>query len=153
MNACIPIFQRIARAIGLPVYTRELARLRYGNRDVAGADVDRFWLDGPLAISAREQVQFLARLSRGTLPVSRRAVREVADMLVLERGACAVLRGKTGYVFTTTPQLGWWVGWVQRGPTTWTFALNLDITRPEHAAARVPIGRAILDELGASVAC
>ena len=35
------------------------------------------------------------------------------------------------------------------GPTRWTFALNLDITRPEHAGARAPIGQAILGELGA----
>jgi len=39
------------------------------------------------------------------------------------------------YVFTTTPQLGWWVGWVQRGDRSWTFVLNLDITQPEHPAA------------------
>jgi beta-lactamase class D len=148
-NSCIPIFQQIAREIGAPVYARELKRLHYGNRDIAGAAVDRFWLDGPLAISAREQVEFLRRLERGALPVSRRAVRDVRDMLVLERDRCAVLRGKTGYVFTTTPRVGWWVGWVERGATTWTFALNLDITRPEHAAARMTIGRAILSELGA----
>jgi len=148
-NSCIPIFQQIAREIGAPVYARELKRLRYGNRDIAGAAVDRFWLDGPLAISAREQVEFLRRLERGALPVSRRAVRDVRDMLVLERERCTVLRGKTGYVFTTTPRVGWWVGWVERGATTWTFALNLDITRPEHAAARVTIGRSILSELGA----
>jgi beta-lactamase class D len=148
-NSCIPIFQQIAREIGAPVYARELKRLHYGNRDIAGAAVDRFWLDGPLAISAREQVEFLRRLERGALPVSRRAVRDVREMLVLERDRCTVLRGKTGYVFTTTPRVGWWVGWVERGARTWTFALNLDITRPEHAAARMTIGRAILSELGA----
>ena len=152
-NSCIPIFQRIARAIGVPTFKRTLAQFHYGNHDMAGAQVDRFWLDGPLAISANEQVQFLRRLERGALPVSRRALRDVSDMLVLERDRCTVVRGKTGYVFTTAPRVGWWVGWVQRGSTTWTFALNLDITRPEHAAARVPIGRAILGELGALGAC
>jgi len=148
-NSCIPIFQQIARAIGTPAYARELKRLHYGNRELARAPVDRFWLDGPLAISAREQVEFLRRLERGALPVSRRALRDVAEMLVLERDRCTVLRGKTGYVFSTAPRVGWWVGWVQRGATTWTFALNLDITRPEHAAARMTIGRSILTELGA----
>ncbi|MDA0185661.1 penicillin-binding transpeptidase domain-containing protein [Solirubrobacter phytolaccae] len=148
-NSCIPIFQRIARQVGLRTYTRELARMDYGNHDMAGAQVDRFWLDGPLAISAREQVEFLRRLERGALPVSRRAVHEVQDMLVLERDKCGVLRGKTGYVFTTAPRVGWWVGWVERGEDTYTFALNLDITRPEHPAARMTIGRAILGELGA----
>lgn len=153
MNSCIPIFQTIARAIGLPAFERAVRRFDYGNENLRGAVVDRFWLDGPLAISAREQVDFLQRLQRGALPVSRHALREVREMLVLERDRCATLRGKTGYVFTTTPRVGWWVGWLERGRTSWTFALNLDITRPEHAAARVTIGRTILQELGAKTTC
>jgi hypothetical protein len=32
--------------------------------------------------------------------------------------------------------------------TIWTFASNLDITRPEGAAAGIPIGRTILEDLG-----
>ena len=149
-NSCIPVFQQIARDDRRAGLRRASSSdSTTATSDIAGATVDRFWLDGPLAISAREQVEFLRRLERGALPVSRRAVREVSDMLVLERDRCTVLRGKTGYVFTTTPRVGWWVGWVERGATTWTFALNLDITRPEHAAARTAIGRAVLTELGA----
>jgi beta-lactamase class D len=116
---------------------------------VGGAPVDRFWLEGPLAIDAREQVRFPERLRRGHVPFGRRAVADVRDMLVVERGPGYVLRGKTGWVFTTTPEVGWWVGSVERDGATWTFALNLDITRPEHAAARQAVGRAILTELGA----
>jgi len=123
--------------------------MHYGNRRVDGAPMDSFWLQGPLAISAREQVRFLERLRRGTLPVSIRAMREVREMMVTGRTADSVLRAKTGYVFTTTPHVGWWVGWIERNGRTWTFALNLDITRPEHPAARMTIGRAILRELGA----
>ncbi len=148
-NSCIPIYQRIARRIGWPAYRRALHRMHYGNARVGGAPVDSFWLEGPFAISAREQVRFLERLRRGALPVSRRSLREVRRMMILERTGRTVLRGKTGYVFTTTPERGWWVGWVARGRRSWTFALNLDITRPEHFAARTAIGRAILRDLGA----
>jgi beta-lactamase class D len=70
-------------------------------------------------------------------------------MLVVQRDEDVVLRAKTGYVFTTAPRVGWWVGWVERGHRTWTFALNLDITDPAHLAARAAIGRAVLTELGA----
>ncbi|MGH2941829.1 MAG: penicillin-binding transpeptidase domain-containing protein [Solirubrobacteraceae bacterium] len=148
-SSCIPIYQRIARQLGRAAYRRGVRALRYGNREVGGAPLDSFWLQGPFAISAREQVRFLERLRRGRLPVSRHALRDVRAMMVMQRTGTTVLRGKTGYVFTTTPNVGWLVGWVQRGGATWTFALNLDITRPEHAAARVAIGRAILGELGA----
>lgn len=140
-NSCIPVFQGIARRLGTRVYRRELRALRYGNRRVDGAPVDRFWLEGPFGISAREQVGFLQRLRAGRSP----AHAGVRKMLEIEPG----LYAKTGYVFTTAPRVGWWVGWVQRGPRTWTFALNLDVLRPEHLGARQTIGRAILRELGA----
>ncbi len=148
-NSCIPIYQRIARRLGIETYRRAVRAMGYGNGRVDGAPLDRFWLEGPFAISAREQVRFLERMRRGALPVSRRALREVREMMVVQRDGQTVLRGKTGYVFSTDPRLGWWVGWVQRGRRSWTFALNLDITRAEHAAARIAIGRAILHELGA----
>jgi beta-lactamase class D len=147
--SCIPIYQRIARALGLRVYRRAVRDMHYGNRDVDGAPLDSFWLEGPFAVSAREQVRFLERLRRETLPVSERAMEDVSSMMVLERGDGTVLRGKTGYVFTTEPAVGWWVGWVERAGETWSFALNLDILEPGDAAARIPIGRAVLRELGA----
>ena len=127
----------------------ESATLPAALRSATASHVDRFWLDGPLAISAAEQVTFLRRLQRGTLPVDRRAAAEVRDALVLGREGCAVLHGTTGYVFTTTPRAGWWVGWVDRGASSWTFALNLDVTAPEHLAARTAIGRSVLREVGA----
>jgi beta-lactamase class D len=149
-NSCIPIFQRIARAIGERGYRRAIRALRYGNGRIDGAPVDSFWLEGPFAISAREQVGFLERLRRGRLPaVSPRAMREVRDMMVLERSGDTVLRGKTGWVFSTAPERGWWVGSVERPGLVSTFALNLDITDPSHAAARMQIGRRILERLGA----
>jgi len=148
-SSCIPIYQRIARQLGRPAYRQAVRAMGYGNRDVDGAPLDSFWLQGPFAISAAEQVRFLERLRRGALPVSAHALRDVREMMVVSRDDTIVVRAKTGYVFTTTPRLGWWVGWVQRGERTWTFALNLDITLPEHPAARMTIGRAILRELGA----
>lgn len=148
-NSCIPIYQRIAREIGRPAYRTALHAMDYGNARLDGAPLDAFWLEGRLAISAREQVDFLKRLRRGALPVSRRAIAEVRQMMVIERNGDTVLRGKTGYVFSTDPAVGWWVGSVTRGGRDWSFALNLDMTRPEHAAQRVPIGRAILHDLGA----
>ncbi|PTL56121.1 penicillin-binding transpeptidase domain-containing protein [Paraconexibacter algicola] len=147
--SCIPIYQQIAREIGLDAYRRDLRALRYGNGRLDPALADRFWLEGPFAISAREQVRFLQRLRTGRLPLRVRTMDEVRRMMITEDTAGTVVRSKTGYVFTTTPRVGWWVGWVQAGERTWTFALNLDVTRPEHLAARTTIGRAILRELGA----
>jgi beta-lactamase class D len=147
--SCIPIFQQLAREIGAEVYERQLRHMRYGNHLIHHAPLDSFWLEGPFGISAHEQVRFLESLRRRALPVSGHALAEVHDMMVLESIDDAVLRGKTGYVFTTSPRVGWWVGWVERAGASWSFALNLDITAPEHFGARTAIGRAILRELGA----
>jgi beta-lactamase class D len=148
-SSCIPIYQHIARDVGLPAYRSALRAMRYGNRRIGSAPVDSFWLEGSLAISAREQDGFLERLRRGRLPVSGYAMSEVRSMMVVDGGAGFVLRAKTGYVFSTVPARGWWVGWVQRPGLVSTFALNLDITTPAHAAARVEIGTEILAALGA----
>ena len=148
-NSCIPIYQRIARQVGAERYREAVRGLRYGNRQVSSAPVDSFWLEGEFAISAREQVDFLERLRRGELPVSRHAVSEVRSMMVIDDQSGFVLRAKTGYVFSTAPARGWWVGWIERPGLVSTFALNLDITTSTHAAARVEIGTRILSALEA----
>jgi hypothetical protein len=51
----------------------------------------------------------------------------VKDLLLLERSANAVLYGKTGWQFETDPQLGWWVGWVERDNAIFAFALNMEV--------------------------
>lgn len=147
--SCIPIYQRIAREIGVDAYRYDLRRLRYGNGALRPDLLDRFWLEGPFAIGAQDQVRFLDRFRRGALPLSRYSMDEVRRMMVVEDADGTVVRAKTGYVFTTIPRVGWWVGWVERAGRSWTFALNLDVTAPEHLAARTAIGRAILTELGA----
>jgi len=148
-NSCIPIYQQIARQVGIEAYRAGVRAMRYGNRQVDTAPVDSFWLQGAFAISAREQVHFLERLRRGELPVSRHAMSEVRGMMVVDDQSGFVLRAKTGYVFSTTPARGWWIGWVERPGRVSTFALNLDITTSAHAAARVEIGTRILTALNA----
>jgi beta-lactamase class D len=148
-NSCIPIYQRIAREVGPAAYRSAVRAMGYGNRRTSTAPVDSFWLQGAFAISAREQVDFLERLRRGELPFSDYAMSEVRSMMVVDDSSGFVLRAKTGYVFSTTPARGWWVGWVERPGLVSTFALNLDITAPADAAARAQIGTEILTELGA----
>ena len=150
-NSCIPIYQGIARQVGVDAYARAVQAFHYGNRNVRGAAVDDFWLHGPFAISALEQVAFLERLRTGRLPVSRKAIADVRGMLVTEDTPAGTVRGKTGYVFAQDgqPRRGWWVGSVERAGQVSTFALNLDMTRDDLIPARVTIGRALLTELGA----
>ena len=143
----VPVYQELARRIGLPRYRAWLDRLGYGNAD-PGDQVDVFWLRGPLAISAVEQTRFLARLARRDLPASDRSQELVRDILRIERGDGYALYAKTGWSIASTPQLGWWVGWVERGDTLHTFALNIDMHANADARKRIPLGRALLAKLG-----
>lgn len=144
----VPVYQELARRIGLDNYNSWLARLNYGNGD-PGEIVDRFWLDGPLEISAVEQAKFLAALAEGKLEASARAQEIVRDILRLESGDGGSLYGKTGWQFSRDPQLGWWVGWVERQDKIFSFALNIDIAKKDDAEKRIPIGKALLAKLGA----
>lgn len=144
----VPVFQELARRIG-PEREREwLRRLGYGNGEV-GSVVDRFWLSGPLEISADEQARWLARLARGELPADRGHQATVRDILRLERTGGYALYGKTGWTDATDPGTGWWVGWVERGDRLYCFALNVDVRADGDADKRLPLGRQLLHRLGA----
>lgn len=125
-----------------------LRRLGYGNGEV-GSVVDRFWLSGPLEISADEQARWLARLARGELPADRGHQATVRDILRLERTGGYALYGKTGWTDATDPGTGWWVGWVERGDRLYCFALNVDVRADGDADKRLPLGRQLLHRLGA----
>jgi beta-lactamase class D len=64
--SAVPIYQELARRIGLERYREWLARLDFGNRQT-GTIVDTFWLDGPLEISAVEEARFAAALAQQKL--------------------------------------------------------------------------------------
>ncbi|MGV9307042.1 class D beta-lactamase [Nonomuraea sp. NPDC003727] len=142
----VPVFQTIARRIGLKREQQWLHRLGYGNREVGGV-VDTFWLEGPLEISAVEQTRFLSRFARQQLPASVKNQRLVADMLKIEEKDGYTLYGKTGWAFDVTPSVGWWVGWVERGGRLYTFALNIDVVQDGDTGKRIPLARDLLKRL------
>jgi beta-lactamase class D len=145
--SAVPHYQELARRIGISRYRDWLARLDYGNRD-PGAVVDRFWLDGPLAISAIEQARFVARLAAGTLPASPRAQAIVRDILKLESRDGRTLFAKTGWKTGDRP-IGWWTGWVDQGGAITAFSLNIDMAKIEAGPKRLFVGRAVLAALRA----
>lgn len=109
-------YQELARRVGAERMQKWVSALRYGNEDTSGG-LDRFWLGSSLRISPDEQVEFLARLHAGDLPVSARSMAIVKDLLVQEPpGPGIVYRGKTGSC--TDPGAkdphGWWVGSVEK---------------------------------------
>ncbi|WP_423246896.1 class D beta-lactamase [Spectribacter hydrogenoxidans] len=143
----VPIYQALARRIGLERMQVWVSKLGFGNEDI-GTTVDRFWLDGPLAISAVEQTRFLARLARGDLPVSGEIQASVRDIVLLDAGDDWRLYGKTGWENAPDPGVGWWVGWVERDDRVYAFALNMAMQEGTDPGVRTELGRACLEALG-----
>lgn len=142
-------YQALARRIGEERMADHLRRFRYGNADIRGG-IDAFWLTGALRISAEEQVQFLRRFHAGELGVSPETTRLVKEMLLVEETPAYRLSGKTGWAGFggDEPGVGWWVGYLERGDDVYFFALNLDMTSDDAAAARLSIARDILGRMG-----
>ncbi len=88
----------------------------YGNRDIGGG-IDQFWLTGALRIDPVEQVDFMDRLRRRALPVSKRSQDLVADILPVTKVGDSIIRIKSGLLGAEIgkPTLGWMVGWAEKG--------------------------------------
>jgi len=139
-------FRALARGIGMERMREGVANLTYGNMRV-GNSVDRFWRDGSLQISALEQVEFLERVAGGKIPVSREILNNLRQLTLLEKTARYELHSKSGWLVTTEPELGWWVGWIERKSGIFPFALNMDMDTAK-AEDLVTIGRECLKALG-----
>ncbi|MFK5979623.1 MAG: class D beta-lactamase [Rhizobiaceae bacterium] len=143
----VPIYQELARRIGIDNYGKWLGLLNYGNTQI-GMDVETFWLQGPLKINAIEQVNFLAKLANKKLPLSSRSQSIVRDILKQEQKNNKILFAKTGWSSAPTPQIGWYVGWVESKDGLFTFALNIDISSRADARKRKAIAKTLLNMLG-----
>ncbi|MEM8542211.1 MAG: class D beta-lactamase [Pseudomonadota bacterium] len=144
----VPVFQEIARRVGLERYEEKLASYNFGN-GLVGSDVETFWLKGPLKISAIEYVDVLATLAKQKLPAEKSNQRIVGEIIRLEVRDDATLFGKTGWANSPSPDIGWFVGWVEQGGKFSTFALNIDMQNRADPTKRTEIAKALLSALGA----
>src|ERR1700738_683423 len=146
--SAVPVYQEIARRIGAERMQKYVDLFEYGNRDIGGG-IDQFWLTGNLRIDPMQQVDFVDRLRRGALPVSKRSQELVRDILPVTKSGDAVIRAKTGLLGAEVgrPSLGWLVGWVEKGSDRTVFALNLDVREPRHTEARMTIAQQCLADI------
>ncbi len=140
----VPVFHQVARRIGLETMKERLADFEYGNADPGKTIDERFWLAGPVKISAMEQVAFLRRLTAGQLLVKEASTRQLYETLLHAKTETYTIHAKTGWAGPDDPQIGWWVGWVTRGEQVFPFALSIEIKTNADAPKRVAVGKACL---------
>jgi beta-lactamase class D len=148
--SAVPVYQEIARRIGTERMQKYVDLFDYGNRDIGGG-IDQFWLTGNLRIDPVQQVDFVDRLRRGVLPVSKRGQDLVRDILPVTKAGDSIIRAKSGLLGAEIgkPSLGWLVGWAEKGSEPTVFALNLDCREPRHIADRMKLAQACLGDIGA----
>jgi beta-lactamase class D len=148
--SAVPVYQEIARRIGPERMQKYVDLLEYGNRNIGGG-IDQFWLTGALRIDPVQQVDFVDRLRRGVLPISKRSQDLVREILPVTTVGDATIRAKSGLLGAEIgkPSLGWLVGWVEKGSANTVFALNLDCREPRHIADRMKLTQACLMDIGA----
>jgi beta-lactamase class D len=144
--SCVSVYQQLARRTGLEKMRVELAKLDYGNNEI-GASVDTFWLEGPLTISPVEQTNFLARLAQTKLSLPEATQLQVREILFMEQNNNWSLFAKTGTVVKHLPNIGWWVGWVEKEGKIYTFALNIELPQGQEPPDRIRIGKQCLTAL------
>lgn len=137
-NSCVWYSQEITKKLGMEKFQGYVDKFGYGNRDLSGG-ILRAWLTTSLAISPREQVEFIRRMLAGQLPVSQDAVRKTMRLLYAGDIRGGRLFGKTGsgYIdIKAGKQRGWYAGWLEQGPRKIIFAALRDHEGPGYAGLK-----------------
>jgi beta-lactamase class D len=148
-DSTIWFYQVLARKIGYERMNKFIIQANYGNRQIGTQDkIDKFWLDGTLKTTARQQIEFLQKLHNNNLPFSQRNINLLKDIMVIEQTPNYILRGKTGWVTSQQPHLGWFVGYLEQNNKVYFFVTNIDMPSPKLAKYRIEITRRCLQKLG-----
>ncbi len=139
--SCVWFYQELARRTGQAKMQEWIDLADYGNRKIENK-IDRFWLDGNLAISANEQIYFLEKLIKNNLPFDKNIQENVKEIMITDSTNNYVIHSKTGW----SKNIGWNIGYVEAKDNVWVFALNIDMHDIKMANIRRAITYNILKE-------
>ena len=140
-------YQELARRIGEEKMKEYITLNHYGNGDISGG-IDLFWLEGGLRISPDEQIDFLKKIYKNETSFSQRSVDILKKIMIYEQTDDYTLRAKTGWGIRFENQIGWFVGYVEKGDEVYFFVTNLESKNPDEGfRSRIEITYSILREL------
>ena len=146
--SAVPVYQTVARRIGLSVMQQEIKRIKFGNQNI-DQKVDNFWLVGPLKITPEQEAKFIYNLATEKLAFKAQVQKDVKAMLLMENRGQNKLYAKSGWGMDVEPQVGWFTGWVEQanGKVT-AFSLNLEMQSNADIGQRKELTLDVLDKLG-----
>ncbi|MEG6548369.1 OXA-24 family carbapenem-hydrolyzing class D beta-lactamase [Acinetobacter bereziniae] len=146
--SAVPVYQELARRIGLELMQKEVKRVNFGNTNI-GTQVDNFWLVGPLKITPVQEVNFADDLAHNRLPFKLETQEEVKKMLLIKEVNGSKIYAKSGWGMDVTLQVGWLTGWVeQANGKKIPFSLNLEMKEGMSGSIRNEITYKSLENLG-----
>ncbi|EIM38779.1 beta-lactamase OXA-23 [Acinetobacter sp. HA] len=146
--SAVPVYQELARRIGLELMQQEVQRIRFGNQQI-GQHIDNFWLVGPLKITPEQEVEFASALAQEQLAFDPQVQQQVKAMLLLQERQDYRLYAKSGWGMDVEPQVGWLTGWIETPQDEIVaFSLNMQMQSNMDPAIRLKILQQALAELG-----
>ncbi len=152
--SAVPYYQEVARRIGKDTMQFWLDSLgyaaRYG-RAVIKNNIDTFWLDNSVKITADEQLGLVKKLYFDQLPFRKETTQDIVKKIMeQENNANYKLSYKTGWGFRENGNaLGWVVGWIEENQHPYFFVLNVEGPHNlDMVAVRINILKGILKQMG-----
>ncbi len=123
--SCVPCYQEIARKIGVKRMKSYLKKLSYPGMVFDTLTIDNFWLEGKSKISQMQQIDFLERFYFSKLPIKKKTVAIMKDIMQIEKTKEYVLSGKSGWGMRNNINNGWLVGYLEINNKVYFFATNV----------------------------
>jgi beta-lactamase class D len=92
-----------------------LGKLNYKNMVFDSITIDLLGLKGDSRITTMEQIDFLTRFYHSKLPIFKRTEKIVKDMIFYDEKPSYNLSGKTGWSIRDGNNVGWYVGYIEKG--------------------------------------
>jgi len=149
-NPTVLYFYELARKMGERHMRKFMAQFNYGNQNTGGR-IDQFCSSGDLRISPLQQLDFLKGLWDEELKLSKKTIKTKNKEFLVEKRGESTLYAKTGWGFTDGSDVGWYMGVVENGNSTYLFVhvlVSKDSRLELFSEARKSIARKILAEKG-----
>ena len=122
--SCVWCYQRYSVKVGDEKYHEYLDNFKYGNR-LTGTDITRFWLDGDLRMSVKDQINFLRKVHSEDLPINSDHIKTLKNIMFSDDEKGYKIWSKTGW----SGKDGWYVGYLVANNKTWFFANHIEINK------------------------
>lgn len=128
--SAVPYYQEVARRIGKDTMQFWLDTLGLGSRYKKFSitnNIDTFWLDNSLKVTADEELGLIKKLYFNQLPFQSRPQDIVKKIMLQESNSNYKLSYKTGWGFRENGNaIGWVVGWIEENQHVFPFVLNIE---------------------------